>query len=242
MQNIRHLFFGGKIIPGGAFDPGYSIFLGCIYKIFGYSFFAATLIQSVLSGLMTVVVYFIAKEVFNRKIGILAAMLTALNQPLIMLSVVLTTEALYIPLLVFSIYCLFKFANSAATRAKKYYLFAGGIIMGMAIITRAVILLFPLLVIFWLAFNKNNFGRLRMIKTFLLGMSIILVSITAITYTNTGRLEVFTNKHNMTWEDFTVKDDPRRSYSNAKLIEMGVNPYKDFTGSILNILKIPYNF
>lgn len=79
---------------------------------------------------MTVVVYFIAKEVFNRKIGILAAMLTALNQPLIMLSVVLTTEALYIPLLVFSIYCLFKFANSAATRAKKYYLFAGELLWG----------------------------------------------------------------------------------------------------------------
>lgn len=241
MQNIMHLFRSEKIMPG-AFDPGYSIFLGFIYKIFGHSFLAATVIQSILSGLMVVVVYFIAKEAFNRKIGIIAAMLTALNQPLIMLSVVLTTEALYIPLLIFSIYCLLKFTNSAATYRKKNYLLTGGIIMGMAIITRAVILLFPLVIIFWLVFNENNFGRLRALKTFLLGLSVILISITAITYTNTGRLEVFTNKHNMTWEDFIQKEDPRRSYSNAKLIEMGVNPYRDFTGSILNILRNPIQF
>lgn len=241
MQNIMHLFRGEKIMPG-AFDPGYSIFLGFIYKIFGHSFLAATVIQSVLSGLMAVAVYFIAKEAFNKRIGTIAAMLTALNQPLIMLSVILTTEALYIPLLIFSIYCLLEFTSNAVTHRKKNYLLAGGIIMGMAIITRAVILLFPLAVIFWLVFNENNFGRLRALKIFLLGLSVILISITAITYTNTGRLEVFTNKHNMTWEDFIQKEDPRRSYSNAKLIEMGVNPYRDFTGSILNILKNPVQF
>jgi len=89
---------------------------------------------------------------------------------------------------------------------------------------------------------KNIFGPIRALKTFFLGLSIVLIPITAVTYTNTGKLGLFTNKHNMTWEDFTTKDDPRRFYSNAKLIEMGINPYKDFKGSVLIILKNPIKF
>lgn len=243
MQNIANLISGKKILPS-TYDPGYSIFLGLIYKIFGHSFYAATLAQSALNALMVVVVYLIARQIFNRRIGAVAAVLAAVNQPLIMLSVVLTTEALYIPLLVFSIYCLMKFSKNIDLKKSNYYLFLGGLFMGLAIITRAMLLLFPGLVILWLLLYRKWFKWIRASLVFLVGLLPALFLITILTYTNTGELKCFTNKQDPNWIAFTEKEgstyiDPRHVYSNAKLIEMGISPFHDLRGSILIILKNP---
>ncbi len=243
MQSITNLISGKRIIPS-SYDPGYSIFLGFLYKIFGPNFYTAALIQSVLNSLMIVAIYFITKEIFNRKIGIIAGLLTAVNQPLIMFSAVLTTEALYIPLLVFSIYCLIKFSKNKDTKKKYYYLLLGGIIMGFAIITRAMLLLFPVMVICWLLLHERGFKWIRSGVTLLIGLVPALFLVTILTYTNTGELQIFTSKQDPNWVAFTERNgskytDPRHVYSNARLIEMGINPFKDPKGSISIFLKNP---
>ncbi len=241
MQSIMNIISGRKIIPG-AYDPGYSIFLGFIYKIFGHNFYAAALIQSLLGALMVVVVYLITKGIFNKKIGLIAAILTAINQPLIMLAVVLTTEALYIPLLVFSIYFLIKFSKNIDTKKENYWLFLGGFNMGFAIITRAMLLLFPGMVICWLLLYERGFKWLKSGMIFIAGLIPVLCLITILTYTNTGELKGFTSKQDPNWIAFADKKDgeyidPRHVYSNAKLIEMGISTFKDPKGSIAIILK-----
>lgn len=243
MQSITNLISGNKIIPT-PYDPGYSIFLGFIYKIFGYNFYVATLIQSLLNALMVTAIYLIARNIFNRKIGLVAAMLTALNQPLIMLSVVLTTEALYTPLLVFSIYCLMKYSKNMDTVRRKYWLLAGGFIMGFAIITRAMLLLFPGMVICWLLLYERGFKWMKSGMILIVGLIPALSLITILTYANTGEVKIFTTKQDSNWTAFADKEgsryiDPRHIYSNAKLIEMGINPFKDFKGSLSIIMKNP---
>jgi len=243
LQSITNLTSGNKIIPT-PYDPGYSIFLGFIYKIFGYNFYIPTLIQSLLNGLMVAVIYVIAKNIFGRRIGLAAAMLTALNQPLIMLSVVLTTEALYIPLLIFSIYCLMKYSKDVDTGRRKYWLLAGGFIMGFAIITRAMLLLFPVMVICWLLLYERGFKWIKSGMIFIVGLIPALSLITILTYANTGEVRIFTSKQDSNWIAFADKEgskyiDPRHIYSNAKLIEMGINPFNDLKGSLSIIMKNP---
>jgi hypothetical protein len=231
MKNVGSIFRGQTIMPM-EYDPGYSIFLGFIYKIFGQNFHAAALIQSLLNALMTVLVYLIAKEIFNRKVGVIAAILTAVNQPLIMLSVV------------FSIYCLLKFSKNPRKNSINLWLFAGGITMGLAIITRAMLLLFPGLVIFWLRVYKRGLKWIKSCIIFVIGLALGLSLVVIATYTNTGELKLFTTKQDINWIAYTEKKgqvytDPRHVYSNAKLIEMGINPFKDFKGSLQIVLNNP---
>lgn len=241
MQNISNLIYGNKIMPG-AYDPGYPMFMGGVYKIFGQNFYAASLIQSFLGGLMPVSIYLIAKDILNKNIGVVAALFAAINQPLIMLSVVLITESIYVPLLVISIYCLHKYTKVENIKNKKYFLLIAGFLMGFAIISRAMLLLFPLFVAGWILFQERRFNRVKFIMIFFAGLIPALFLVTILTYTNTGELRIFTSKQTTNWIAFTSENDPRRIYSNVRLIEMGVNPFEDLKGSVLNILKDPLRF
>ncbi|MDP2905310.1 MAG: glycosyltransferase family 39 protein [Candidatus Omnitrophota bacterium] len=242
-QNIANLVSAKKIIPG-AYDPGYSMFLGLIYKIFGPNFYAAALIQSALNALMVVFIYLIAKEIFNRNTGIIAAVLTAANQPLIMLSAVLTTEALSIPLFVFSIYCLLRFSKNARARSGSRWLFAAGLSLGVAIVTRAMLLLFPFIAVLWMLLYVSGSRWIKASTIFAAGILPAMIGVIILTYTNTGQFKMFTSKQDPNWIAFTENEggryiDPRHVYSNAKLIEMGINPFRDPKGALLIALKNP---
>ena len=247
MRSIANLARGRQIMPS-AYDPGYSIFLGLVYKIFGRNFYAASLIQAALNALMTAGVYFIAKSVFNRRsIGLIAAVLTATNQPLIMLSAVLGVEALYIPLLVFSIYFLVRSAkDSIGMEKRNYYLFIAGLIMGFAIISRVGLLLFPGMVIFWLLLRGKGGHWFKSAGIFILGLAPAFFLVTFLVFANTGELGWFSKKQEVGWGVYSDivkkggdKEDPRYIYSNAKLIEMGIEPFKDFQGSVAAISRDP---
>lgn len=77
-----------------------------------------------------------------------------------------------------------------------------------------------------------------------MGLVPILFMVTLLTYANTGELKIFTDKQDPNWVAFTEKKgsrytDPRHVYSNAKLIEMGINPFKAPKGSLSIIMKNP---
>ena len=60
-----------------AFSPGYSLFVGAVYRLFGRNFFSAQLVQGLLCSLCPVLVFLIAGELISWRLGIAAGLLAA---------------------------------------------------------------------------------------------------------------------------------------------------------------------
>ncbi|MDW7992103.1 MAG: glycosyltransferase family 39 protein [Anaerolineae bacterium] len=54
--------------------PGYPLFLAGIYALFGHSYPAVRLIQALLDSITCLLVFLIGRELFNRRVGLLAAL------------------------------------------------------------------------------------------------------------------------------------------------------------------------
>ncbi len=116
--------------------------------------------------------------------------------------------------------------------------------MGLAIITRAMLLLFPGMAICWMFLHKRGLRWVKSVAILFIGLAPALLLVTVLTFTNVGEFRMFTSKQDPNWVAFTENDgsrytDPRHVYSNAKLIEMGINPFKDLKGSLSIIMKNP---
>lgn len=121
--------------------PVYPLFLAAIYTICGRHYFMVYLFQAILYGVLSVLLYFLAKETFNIRVGCLSSLifsvhpLTAWYVPTIMAEVLFTllfTSAIVVLLL--------------AVRKNRTALFAlSGILLGVATLCRPVTIYLPLL-------------------------------------------------------------------------------------------------
>ncbi len=124
--------------------PGYPFFLAIIYKIFGYNIFAVFFIQSILLGLIASLVFYIARRFLhlNYLFSYLAGLLITLWPYLILYSVLIMTEVLFIVLLLLFIirYLIFK----ESPNVKNAVIMA--IILTIAVLIRPI----PLLLLPWI--------------------------------------------------------------------------------------------
>jgi 4-amino-4-deoxy-L-arabinose transferase-like glycosyltransferase len=75
--------------------PGYPLFLAFFHKIFGV-FWPAIIVQIILSAFLAVLIFKIGEEIgFNRKINLMAGILTATAPHLIYYGTVYVTESLF---------------------------------------------------------------------------------------------------------------------------------------------------
>jgi hypothetical protein len=75
----------GENIPTSFRPPLFPLFLAGIYATFGHSYLTVKVIQAILGALLCIVIFFVTDIIFdNKKIGILAAAITALYKPFIM--------------------------------------------------------------------------------------------------------------------------------------------------------------
>ena len=137
-------------------EPGYIVFLYLIYKIFGHNVQIAYFIQILLFSLSCIFVFFITKKIFNEQIAKYAAILTAICPTLANYAVYLYSESFFIFLLTFSIFALIYAKNS---RSLYWYAFSG-LLLGMVVLCKAVMLFFIVPAIFYL---YSNNGRLKII-------------------------------------------------------------------------------
>jgi len=141
-------------VPTAFSPPLYPFFLAGVFKIFGQSNFAVKVIQAILSGLTCLVILQIATILFNRRVGYMSAILVAIYPELIALSGYLYTETLFIFLVCTAFLFLLKaFAENGNLRLW----IAGGFFLGLSILTRHLLLLFPVFLFFTcLLFRKNR--------------------------------------------------------------------------------------
>lgn len=138
--------------------PLYPLLCAATYLITNYSHLAMLLVQITLVSLTCVIVYLIGSEIFNKKVGMISAVLCIFHPGLIICS---TTKIHELSLVAFMfsllILTILKFEKNL--NYKKCVII--GILIGACMLTRASIILFIPLFLFWLLFNKNIGRRIR---------------------------------------------------------------------------------
>lgn len=91
--------------------PGYPFFLALIFFAFGKSLVFVRIIQAIISSLTVVLIYQLAKDLFNKRIAFFSVILAALYPPFIFYSGTILTETIYTFLIVVAFYLLNKKFN-----------------------------------------------------------------------------------------------------------------------------------
>lgn len=141
--------------------PGYPMFLAGIVKIFGggsIGLVAIRVAQLILQCISLYTLYFLAKEIINKKVAIISCILTVIYLPEYVAANLILTEVLFKTLYML----LFYFSIIAIKRNKtKYYVFSG-VFWGLVCLVRPNAAIFPLfIIIFWIV---NKYSIKDMIK------------------------------------------------------------------------------
>jgi hypothetical protein len=234
LANDFGVLFKDGIITPGPFEPGYSIFLSIIYRIFGHNYFIAGFIQAVLGSIVTVVCFNIAYRLFEHKTALISSYLIALNQPLIFIFGTLNVEVIYIFLIFLSLWILI-ITDEDNIKYPSVVLFISGLIFGLAIIARGVIGLFPIFILIWmvgksLSKNKKYLKAFKSFSIFSFGIVVIIISMCYINYLNVGRF-ILTDKgkaYLAASSAIAPHYDEEISPGNTRFIKKGFNFYEPF--------------
>ncbi len=150
----------GEGFPDGVLylGPGYPLFMAAVYALFGASLPAVKAVQVVLGAGSCVLVWGIAREVFDRRVAALAGLLAAFHAMLVFYGATLMTVNLKVPLVLGLVFMLVR-----TLRAPRSIGFAAcGILLGMATLVQQTILpLAPLAVVWILVGMQGDFSLAR---------------------------------------------------------------------------------
>lgn len=162
MDSVRYLRTATNIIRGRGFaewgprptafaPPVYPYFLAGIFKIFGYHPDVVKIIQAILGGLTCWIIYRMGSLLFEEKVGLVASLIMVFYPDLIALTGYLYTEILYI----FVLSLTFLFLMRALLRkGGKFDWFLAGVLLGVSILTRHALILFPIFILILLSCFK----------------------------------------------------------------------------------------
>jgi len=139
-------------IPTSKRAPLYPFFLSIIYFLFGHTHFVVRITQAILGSLTCIILYYVAKEVFDERIAKISSLLLAIYPILIVYCGLLLTETLFTFLLATSILLLIK---GIVTTKTKYFI-GSSIFLGFGTLTRPVTLLFPFVILTSLVIAKRK--------------------------------------------------------------------------------------
>jgi tetratricopeptide (TPR) repeat protein len=170
---------GGDWIGKGAFfrAPLYPYFLGTLYAIFPESFYFPKLIQIIIGSLSCVLLFFLAKKLFNRTIGIVASGIACFYAPFIHFDAEFELPVLEVFLDLLLLSLLFR----AGTKLKKRWWFLAGMVLGLSAVVRPNILIFAPFVLLWICMKLWQENKNRIIFSglfFLLGVILIISPVT----------------------------------------------------------------
>jgi 4-amino-4-deoxy-L-arabinose transferase-like glycosyltransferase len=143
----------GYLLQGGPTairGPGYPYLLAGTYALSDDSRTVGRLLGVGLGALTVFLLYLIAKRIWGRRIGLVAAALAAIFPPLILLSRDLVSETLFIPLMLAALLCVLEFRRTGGALR---WAAAAGALCGVAALTRntAVALMAPVALGVWTA-------------------------------------------------------------------------------------------
>lgn len=181
-QTALNILKGNLLAGDQVFDlsPLYPYFLACIYAIFGHNLAIARLIQHIIGAANCVLLYIIAKRIFNNTIGAIAYIISTLYGIFIFYEGILETETLVLFINSLIVLSLLDSKVTEGESRKAVWLISGILIGLSAIIRPNILILFPFLLI-WLycKVNRQFFSRLILI---IIGSAIIVLPVTLRNY------------------------------------------------------------
>ncbi len=133
-------------------EPLYPLFLAANYATFGRRFLAVRVVQGLLGALTCVVVFSLARRLFDVKVAALAGAICALYPHLVFISGLLYPEQLFTLLLAAGMWCLVRYMATGRT-----LLMVGvGVCMGLAALVKGIALAFVPVLVVWLLFRRRT--------------------------------------------------------------------------------------
>lgn len=147
--------------------PAYIWLMGGLYWLFGHEPGWVRLLNGLL-GLLTVWgIWHCARLLFSERVAFWTLILTVLHPQLLLISGWLYTENLVLPLLVWSVYCLW------TAKSPRDYLIAGGL-LGLLCLTRANFLPFLFLALLWVVWTQRKQKPLMPVASLLLTACLLI--------------------------------------------------------------------
>ncbi len=125
--------------------PGYPAFLALIYLVFGHSYMAVKVTQSVLGALTCFMIFKLGEHFFTKRVGAIAAGIAAVYPLLIVYTGVLLSETLFVCLSMVFLYLL----TRVPSRDSFWPALLAGVVLGVMNLTRPVALLLPAFLFIW---------------------------------------------------------------------------------------------
>ncbi|MFT7680416.1 MAG: tetratricopeptide (TPR) repeat protein [Planctomycetota bacterium] len=147
----RALAKGETFLEGPFFRaPLYPWFLGLVQSVFGESLLVPRLLQGLLGGLTTALVYGLGRQLFGRAVATVAGLLAATSWVLIYFDGELLIPALYVPLVLAGLLASLRLAAAPSAEARSRWAMGAGLVLGLAAIARPNVLLFMPFLALWI--------------------------------------------------------------------------------------------
>ncbi|MFC1624677.1 ArnT family glycosyltransferase [Candidatus Omnitrophota bacterium] len=150
--------------PHSFYPPFYPFFLSMIYMIFGHSYKIAGIMQSIIGAFSCVLMYLIGKKIYSRASGIIVAFIAIVYYPFIKSAGMLLTEIFFTFLLLTIVFYLLKIQEEKASH--NYIIL--GLLLGVAMLTKSVMLFFPIFIISAFIYLKGKYSLNTVLKKYLL--------------------------------------------------------------------------
>jgi 4-amino-4-deoxy-L-arabinose transferase-like glycosyltransferase len=150
--------------------PAYVIFVAGLYLIFGHSPFAVLLIQSGLYGLTCVLLYLLVRALCMERLAFMSGIMLASYFPLAYYASGVSPELFTVFLTAGGILCIAYYFTANEDK----YLVVAGITIGIAILSKPILICFPSVIVLVLILNKVG------IKDTLKATAILVVAVGAV--------------------------------------------------------------
>ncbi len=152
--------------------PGYPAFLAIIYFFVGFKPWLVLLIQILLNCFSIYLIYKITYKVFNETAAFIGALIIAIDPHQILICHFLYPDILFSTLFLITLYILV----IALERKENYYFILIGILIGINIIIKPVMLYFPFaIILFLIIWNKFTWKEKAIKSVLVLFFSVILI-------------------------------------------------------------------
>ena len=146
-----------------------SLYLVGIYRIFGYLPIVARLITVLLSTISVYVIFLLVRKVFNQKVALFAALISALYAYLIFYGVTLVTETPFILFILLSIYL----AYDISEFPKMWKWIGLGIALSICVLFRMAVIFYIPFLLTWIIWKQRSNRLYAIIPLVLIFVSIL---------------------------------------------------------------------
>lgn len=131
--------------------PGYSFFLALVFFFFGQNYLAVKIIQAVIGSSLCILVFLLGRKIFSESVGLVAAIMLALNLAFIYTPETILSENIFVFLFLLVMLSFVQMWKQPSFRNQ----IAVGFILGLATLTRAETILFPVFILFALLLKER---------------------------------------------------------------------------------------